>query len=181
MSPPNLPSLDAKLAIEPKDGDVFRFSYSAESWEQAKRGICGDLNWCFDGQLVYCDGLLCDTYWGLNWRGDNGRYFKLADALAKGILTYVCNLNDVEPIRDYEYELYAEGDAFNLSYQHGCYKHFVKRKGAKKDKSLMLAKLHAKVTDARKAIESASRDLEYAVERREQLTPRIEAGEEPSI
>lgn len=63
--------------LELKDGDVYRFVYSDESWTKAKNGMGhGDLNWCFDGKLVYRDGLLCDTYWGLNWHGDNGRYFR---------------------------------------------------------------------------------------------------------
>lgn len=172
----------APASLTPREGDVFRFSYSPESWEQARRGLGhGDLHWCFDGQLIYRDGLLCDTYWGLTWGGDNGRHFTLAEAQARGTLTFMCNLQDVEKIPDYDFGLYVDGDAFNLSHQHGCYKYFVKRKGAKKSVELMLAALDAKVTAAKDAIERAARHLEFAVETRDRLRPRIEAGEEPSI
>ncbi len=174
--------MSTETVIQPKDGDVYKFRYSAESWERAKTRMGGsDLNWCFDGQLVYRDGLLCDTYWGLGWRGDNGRSFTVAKAQADGTVEYVCNLSEVEKIRPDEYELYADGDAFNLSHQHGCYKHFVKRIGAKRDKERQLLALDAKVKAARDRIESATRDLEWAARRRAELAPRIEAGEEPSI
>lgn len=164
-------------SIAPKDGDVFRFAYNQAEYDKTR----GDLNWCFDGQIVYRDGLLCDTYWGLDWRGVDGRHFTLAEAQAQGSLEYVCNLAEVEKIRPEEYSLYADGDAFNLSHQHGCYKHYVKRIGAKKDPDLMRAAAHRLVSDARDEVDRAVRHLEYAVLRREQLLPRIEAGEEPSI
>jgi hypothetical protein len=173
---------ETQPSIQPKDGDVFQFTYSQESWESARRGIGhGDLRWCFDGQLVFRDGLLCDTYWGLNWRGDNGRYFQVGEAQAKGTLEYVCNLNEVEKIPHYDYELYADGDAFNLSHQHGCDRYYVKRRGARKDAARMIAAVHKKVEDARHEVERAVRNLEYAVQHRENVIPRIEAGEEPSI
>lgn len=173
---------DTQVSIQPKDGDVYRFAYSQAEWERARSGLGhGDLHWAFDGQLVYRDGLLCDTYWGLGWRGDTGRRFTVAEATTRGELKFVCNLNDVEKIPDHEYPLYAEGDAFNLSHQHGCYKHFVRRKGAKKSPDLMRAAVHRKVADAHSELERAARNLEWAVVRREQLLPRIDAGEEPSI
>lgn len=163
--------------IAPKDGDVFSFAYHQAEYDKAR----GDLHWCFDGQLVWRDGQFVDSYWGLARRGVDGRTFSLADALMKGVLCFVCNLNDVEKIQDYEFELYAEDDAFNLSHQHGCYKHYVKRKGARKSADLMREALNRKVTQARDDIDRAIRNLEYAVLRREQLLPRIDAGEEISI
>lgn len=163
--------------IPARDGDVYRFAYNQSEYEKAR----GDLNWCFDGQLVCRNGQLHDTYWGLERHGDTGRSFSVAEAQAQGLLRFVCNLNDVEKIQEYEYPLYADGDAFNLSHQHSCYKYYVKRRGAKKDQQLMLDALNRKVQNARDDIDRAVRNLEYAVERRQQLTPRIEAGEEPSI
>lgn len=174
--------MTSATTIQPKDRDVYSFSYSSESREKAKHGFGGtDLNWCFDGQLIYRDGLLCDTYWGFDWRGENGRCFTVADASAKGKLTFLCNLSDVEKIREDEFALYADGDAFNLSHQHGCYRHYVKRMGAKRDKDRQIAALMAKVEAARYKLDSARRDLEYSIERQTRLTPLIEAGQEPSI
>ena len=108
---------EIETTIEPKDGDVYRFSYNELAWVRAKKYGHGDLHWCFDGQLVFRDGLFCDTYWGLSWRGTDGRHFTVAEAMTSGTLSRVCNLNDVEKIREDEYPLYAEGDAFNLSHQ----------------------------------------------------------------
>ena len=170
---------EAAPSLEAKDGDVYRFSYSQESWERAKTRMGGgDLNWCFDGQLICRDGLLCDTYWGLSWGGDGGRYFTVAEALAAGTLEFVCNINDTEKIREDELQLYAEGDAFNLSHQHGCYRYFVKRTGVRKDKDRLRTAVHQKVHAAREAVAAAVRNLEYTIERREHLLPLIEAGEE---
>lgn len=174
-------STASTIPVTARDGDVFGFAYSQESWDRAKSGLGhGDLHWAFDGQLIYRDGLLCDTYWGLEWRGDSGRSFTVADAQAKGELVYVCNLNDVEKIPDYDYELYAGGDAFNLSYQHGCYRHFVRRKGARKDKDRMTEAVHRKVQEARDELDRAVRRLEWAVLERERKLAKIEAGEEVS-
>lgn len=163
-----------------RDGDVYRFAYNEASWERARSGMGhGDLNWAFDGQLVYRNGRLRDTYWGLN--ASDGRSFSVAEAKAAGALTFVCNLNDVEKVPEYEYRLYADGDAFNLSHQHGCYRHFVKRCGARKDAERMREAVHRKVQDAKDAIERATWKLECAVRERELALPRIDAGEEPSI
>ena len=180
--PINEVSNEPQSAIQPRDSDVYRFTYSAKAWATARNSIGhGDLNWCFDGQLIYRDGRLCDTYWGLSWGGDHGRRFTVAEAQAEGALAFVCNLHDVEKIREDEYPLYADGDAFNLSHQHGCYKYFVRRRGAKKDAERMRAAVHRKVQEAQHEVERAAWNLEYAVQRREQLLPRIDTGEEPSI
>lgn len=162
------------LAREIRDGDVFGFAYNQAEYDKAR----GDLHWCFDGQLVARDGKLYDTYWGLDRRGVDGRDFSPAEAESRGLLRFVCNLNDVEKIDEREYPLYADGDAFNLSHQHGCYKHFVKRKGAKKDPDRMIAAAHKLVANARDDIERGVSRLEYAVHRRDELLARIKAGEE---
>lgn len=166
-----------QTAIQPKDGDVFGFAYNQAEYEKTR----GDLHWCFDGQLVWNGAKFYDTYWGLTRGAVDGRGFTLAEAEAQGILHFVCNLNDVEKIQDYEYELYAEGDAFNLSHQHACCRYYVKRKGARKSVDKMRAALDRKVKDARDAIDRGVWNLECAVRRREELLPRIEAGEEVSI
>jgi hypothetical protein len=164
----------------PSEGDVYRFVYNQEAWDRARAGLGhGDLRWCFDGQLVWRDGRLHDTYWG--FRMHDGRKLSWGEAERDGTLTFVCNLNEVEKIREEEFELYADGDAFDLTHQHGCYKYFVKRVGAPKDKGRMTAAVNRLVTEAHSQIEKAVRNLEWAVRRREQLLPKIEAGQEPSI
>lgn len=169
-------------ATELRVGDVFAFAYSEESWNKARTGLGhGDLRWAFDGQLVFRDGALIDSYWGLGGNAADGRQFSFAEAEAKGTLTFLCNLNDVELIRQDEFPLYTKGDAFDLSYNHGCHKYFVRKRGATKNSTLMLAALNDKVSAAEHEIQQAVRALMYAVERRAELRPRIEAGEQVNI
>lgn len=160
-----------------REGDVFAFAYHQAEHEKAR----GDLNWCFDGQLVYRGGdRLVDTYWGLERSYSEGRAFTVEEAQARGTLRFVCNLADVEKIQPHEYELYADGDAFNLSHQHGCYKHYVRRKGAKKDRERMTALVHRRVREAHDEVERAARNLEWRVVERERALAKIAAGEEIS-
>lgn len=162
--------------IQPREGDVFAFTYNQAEWDRAR----GDLYWAFDGQLVYRGDRLVDTYWGLTGSYSEGRAFTVAEAQARGTLRFVCNLADVEKIQPHEYELYADGDAFNLSHQHGCYKHYVRRKGAKKDRERMTALVHRRVREALDDVERAARNLEWRVVERERALAKIEAGEEIS-
>ena len=132
--------------MTPRVGDVFRFQYSEESWRKAKEGLGhGDLNWCFDGRLIYNGEVFLDTYW-MSSKYDGSRRvgfdltawssvktMSIEKAAADGTLTFVCNFNECEPIDVGEFSLYAGGDAFDLTHQHGCYKFFLRRKGAMPD------------------------------------------------
>jgi hypothetical protein len=166
----------------PVDGDVFAFSYNQAARARARDGLGhGDLSWCFDGQLVWRRDHFVDSYWGIEAGVVDGRKMTWSEALRDGSLRFLCNLNDVESIREDQYPLYGDGDAFNLSHQHGCHKFFVKRRGAKKNKARMAEAVEAKVTSARSEVDRAVNALMYAVARRAELLPLIEAGEEPSI
>lgn len=137
--------------------EVYRFSYSAEA-----RAAMFEPHHCFDGQLIVRardDGslFLHDTFWG----GSGGRTFTLEEARAKGELTFVCNLDDVEKIKDYEAPYYAEGDVFNLTSHHGHSKRFVKRKGALRSRDAILAHLHERLSSARREVDSAVSRVEW--------------------
>jgi hypothetical protein len=160
-----------------REGDVFRFDYSPEEYAKAR----GDLRWCFDGQLVVRGARLVDTYWGLEHGYSEGRSFTLAEAQARGTLTYVCNLSEVEPIRPDEYEHYADGDAFTLSHQNGCYKHFVKTRGAKKSVDKVMRLVHRRIDAAHEEVKWAALRLEYRVRDAERVEREIAAGKEPLL
>lgn len=140
-----------------KVGDVFRFHY----FERAKYS-----GHCFDGQLVvmerYGGLVLCDTYWGFNRCDQDTKRFTPEQAEREGELTFVCNLGDVEEIKDYEAPLYADGDTFNLSHQHGCYRKWAKRKGARRDRAAILRNAQEKLADARRKAQSAMHSVEWA-------------------
>ena len=53
---------------------------------------------------------------------------------------------------------------FNLSYQHGCYEFYVKRKGAERSLDKMLQSIKHKIEDAEYRKKSAERDIERHTE-----------------
>lgn len=142
-------------SLDLREGDVFRFSYSTEY--RAKLFMPDH---CFDGQLValdYCESIiLFDTYWLLGSKpcGDAMR-FTQEEALARGELTFVCNLNDVEVIDTWFAQYYDDADVFDLSYQHQCYPYFAIRKGAERSQSKIFRKIEEKMQEERRSIESA--------------------------
>jgi hypothetical protein len=97
--------------MEIKLNDVYKFRYH----EEVRNKKAFDPYWCFDGQLIVKEnknGLyLEDTYWS-----SDSRKFTLEEALQDGILTFVCNLDDVIECREYNLQYYEDEDTFNLSY-----------------------------------------------------------------
>lgn len=153
------------IQIELKVNDVYSFRYNEE--EIKKRF---EPYHCFDGQLVVKkrhggDLYLVDTYWG---SGDN-RTFTLEKALNEGTLTFKCNLDEVENIREHEFGYYDDSDLFNLSHQHGCYKHYTKRKGAERSKGKMLDTINKKISDTEYEIQWAQRNLIGLNERKQKI------------
>lgn len=148
------------------EGDVFYFSYKPEVREKLSYP-----DHCFDGQLVAkkYDGeiVLVDTYWG---SGD--RHFTIGEAEKKGKLTFRFNVGEVETTNEDVERYYKKEDWFNFSHQHGCYKQFVIRKGAKKDKEIMLTSINEKLREKHEKIKSLSWDIHRLGEDK----AKIEAG-----
>ncbi len=127
---------------------------------------------CFDGQLLVRqkdDGelFLQDTYWG--WKDNENKRFTLERALECGILRYVCNLDDIEICTSYDLNYYNDEDLFNLSYQHGCYKRYCKKLGAKKSANKIEKVLKEKISSAENNIEFHKRELKFLNEKLEKL------------
>lgn len=150
--------------MDTKLNDVYRFRYNAEEHEKA----WSDLNWCFDGQLIVKEnskGLyLEDTY----WTSDN-RCFTLEEALNKGTLEFVCNLDDVEECSENPYNYYEDEDIFDLSYQNGCYRRIRVKKGAKRSKDKMREVLECKIAESKSKIESAQYEIEINKKKLQEL------------
>lgn len=162
----------ADAPAEPRAGDIYRFCYNAA--ERERLGFSA--NHCFEGYLharELAGGLmLVDTYWGFN--GD-GRAFTPAEAGKKGTLTFYCNLNDVEPIKDYEQVYYSDADLFTVSEQHACVPrcvHWFTRKGAVRNAEKMLRVISERIANAERKIKYATDDIQQFTEKRQQ----VEAG-----
>ena len=144
-----------------QEGDVYRFSYNAESQPF-------DPHHCFDGQLIarWNGGRMSleDTYWGFAG-GSSNRWFYVENAKEKGALTFVCNLSEVVDIEHYNLHYWAREDVFNLSHQHGCYKKFVRRKDALRSKEAMLSHLYGQLQEARQEVNSALSKVERAAKK----------------
>jgi hypothetical protein len=173
---------------EIKEGDVFDFDYSDAFFENKRKAGHPHEHWyyrhCFDGQLVAVavgdQILLRDTYWAF-WdkeichfvfSGDSGRAFSAEEARKNGVLKLQFNLTDVEPAHNEVADYYDDSDYFNISYQHGCYKCFVLKKGAKKSQAKMLQAIDSKIADAARDKEMA----EWRIERLQTERKRIEEG-----
>ena len=141
--------------MEIKLNDVYKFRYH----EEVRNKKVFDPYWCFDGQLIVKEnknGLyLEDTYWS----GDS-RKFTLEEALQDGILTFVCNLDDVIECREYNLQYYEDEDTFNLSYQSGCYKKYCVRKNAKRSPEKMKSVLNEKIEESERKIKWLTSDVE---------------------
>ena len=143
-----------------KEGDVFDFCYNQETREKLF-----DPYWCFDGQLITKkdrDGklYLADTYWS----SDN-KTFELKEINKQGTLKFICNLNEIKEIEEWERDYYADDDIFDLSYQHHCYKAFYIKKNAEKSQAKMLEVLKGKMKEEKFKLESAGREIELLSEK----------------
>lgn len=149
--------------LDLKTNDVYSFRFNKEYREKNQY-----TNHCFDGQFIVKqreNGELyfLDTYWaskhdGFKHRGDH-RSMSVSDALKNGHLEYICNLDEVEEIREHDLVYYSDDDLFNLSYQHGCYKFFVKKKGAVRDVIKMERIILEKISYCEDSINSMKRDI----------------------
>lgn len=156
------------------EGDIFRFSYNEV--ELAKRF---EPYHCFDGQLVYRDGRLVDTYWGgigphaISGGGDQ-RAMTPSEAKKWGTLRFVANLDELRfTTNESEFLHYDKADCFDLSSQHGCHKTYAVRKTAQRSQARMLAAIDAKLADL-------NSDIKHAIDQREHISEirrAVEAGD----
>lgn len=153
-----------------KENDIFSFRYKSEEIE--RMGGHWFANHCFDGHLIAnrVDGKwsLTDTYWSFGKSSDS-RNWSLSEAIKKGTLSLICNLNDIEKIDKHLTQYYDDKDLFNLSYQHNCYEFYAIRKGASRSSEKMLNTLNDKIRKAKSEIESTIREIEQLTEQKTKL------------
>lgn len=110
-----------------KEGDIYKWYFKNDSEYRAKCGG-GTAYWCMGNRCVVKNGELVDTYWdGVNILLQNYSNFNILDP-EKVDLEFICNLHDIEFIKEYQIEDYDK--VYNLSHQKGCYKVFAIDKGA---------------------------------------------------
>lgn len=148
-----------------KVNDVYKFEFHSHILKEAFMP-----RHCFDGVYVVLKnhrGELClkDTYWT---QYDN-RTTTLEDILKRGKLTFYCNLNNVEEISKNSLLYYSDEDIFDLSYQHGHYKRFSIRKGAKKNKDKIIKLIDEKIDRTKSELRYKKNELELLNETRSKI------------
>lgn len=141
--------------MELRVNDIYKFRYN----EEQERLMVSPYH-CFDGILTVKEYdkrelVLVDGYWS-----SENKWFTLKDALEKGKLTLICNLNETEKITEHESKYYDEKDIFILPFHSGYNTVWLKRKSAEKSREVMLNHLKNKVEDRKQKLESAKRALE---------------------
>lgn len=155
-----------------RENDVFRFRYS----DQVERGIrehSYDAYHCFDGILKAherMDGMiiLWDTYWGTV--SNSSRWFTVEEAHEKGELTFVCNLDDVDPIRESDMKYYDDSDVFALRIHHGYRNEYYLRRGAERSQTKMLETINSQIESTEQDIRHGQDKLIRLKEMREKVT-----------
>lgn len=154
--------------MEIKLNDVYKFRYNEKYLKELFEPY-----WCFDGQLIVKQNkngelYLQDTYWGFN--GGECKVFTLKQVLERGELTFICNLDEVEECKEYDLKYYDDNDLFDLSYQHGRYKLYFKRKEAKKSPEKMRNVIEIKIETAEHEILWQQRLIEQLKEKLNELS-----------
>lgn len=139
-----------------KDGDIFNWQYKNHLEYCEKHRGSGTAYWCLDQQCFATErsGLiyLIDTYWtnyGAEYLGSETSYVDPD----KVDLEFICNLNDIEFIENWEVEDYDT--VYNLSRQKHCYKKYAIDKGAQPSKAAILKKLEGQLQRAHEDLRSA--------------------------
>lgn len=156
-------------AVQFKENDVFNFRYKPE---EAKKRF--EPYHCFDGTLIvkkYSDGniFLVDTYWS---SGDN-RTFTPEKAIEQGELTFLCNLDEMVDIKEWETLYYDDADIVKLHIHAGYRSRFLIKEGTQRSQAKMLQSIKQKIEDEHSKIRSAENSLKWYNE----TLKKIEAGD----
>lgn len=148
-----------------KLGDVFFWSYKEPGYDQFTY-------WCKDQKAVAVEGydgniVLVDIYWGGVFKRSVGQNDYVLD-LDKADLEFICNINDIRVIREYEVRDYVK--VYNLSNQNGCCKVFAVDKQAQVSNNALLKKYQEDLADACYRKRSAESDIERLTNKIEEVS-----------
>lgn len=152
-----------------KENDVFNFRYNTE---EAKKRIAP--YHCFDGILIATkygetDLRLVDTY----WYSVENITFTLEEAIEKGSLTFLCNLDEMLDIKEWETLYYDDEDIVELNIHAGYRNRFLIKKGVQRSQAKMLKSIKQKIEDEHIKIRYAENSLKLHNE----TLKKIEAGD----
>ncbi len=150
------------------EGDIYHWAYRDPNTDDRQWGSYH----CCSRIAIVSRGLLRDTFWQIGQSFSDGRSFRAED-IKKLVLTFVANISDLEPAREYQADYYDDADIVNLNHSNSTSGNFYLRKGAARSRKKMF-----KV--AIKNLEQSFADERRAVERTKDLRAiicRIDAGD----
>ena len=148
---------------ELKEGDVYKWYYK-DDLEYRRKCSGGTAYWCMDNKCIVRSGELVDTYWDGVKRASSSS--NILDP-EKVNLEFICNLSDIEFIKEYQIEDYDK--VYNLSHQKGCYKVFA----IDRDAQISNKALRAKYSKLLEQAEYQKRSAEWDIERYTKLIDEI--------
>jgi len=167
--------------IDFKDGDIFRWRYNEKTLKtphMINSANCGTLYWCCSNIGIWKDQRLTDTYWST---GGN-RNFTAQEIGDKLVLTFIANINDLEPCPLYAFDKYNDEDCVNISHGNMTRGGFYIRKGAKESIRKQIQVLEHEIADHN---HKASFHKGQAEHLRERLAEKVgiekESGDEMGV
>ena len=151
-----------------KENDVFHARW--------KERVSGDQkDHCFEGLLIAmknAEGVtkFVDTFWGI-CRWDN-KTFTFSELNEKFVWEYYCNLDELEKIKSYDRDYYADEDIYWLHDQHACVdscKYYYIKKGVKRNKDKILRVLEENIKKAENDIERKIRSIKSWSEKKKEV------------
>lgn len=160
--------METEEKIKIKENDVFEFRYNSEQMKKLFEPYH-----CFDGILIVRKGrgeslVLQDTYWS----GYESRSFSYTEAIEKGTLQYLGNLDDFEEKKGDIKCYYDDNDIMVLGMHKGYRRKYYLKKGAVKSKEVMKSHLDKKITEK----ESQLRNQQAEINTLKSYKEQIEAG-----
>jgi hypothetical protein len=152
-----------------KENDVFTFRWSEEEIKNRFEPYH-----CFDGTLVAKKQkddtlLLVDTY----WLSSDNKHFKIEEAMQKGKLEFLCNLDDMVDIKEYETVYYNDEDIIEMCMHKGYHTRWLIKKGTQRSQVKMLQSIKFKIEIEQQNIRSAENSLKWHYE----TLKKIEEGD----
>lgn len=145
-----------------KEGDVYHWSYKDNLEYHKKHAGSGTAYWCLDQKAFVKEEngeiYLIDTYWqsyDQKYIGSSSHCLDINNVT----LEFICNLNDIRFIRDYEKEDYDV--VYNISRQKGCYPVYAVDRNAQVSNKALIKKYQYALENAKSDLKSAQRDIEH--------------------
>ncbi|MCK4841455.1 MAG: hypothetical protein KAT04_06180 [Methylococcales bacterium] len=135
--------------LNPKEGDLFTWSYNCEYSEKYKLSL-DTLYWCKSQIFIFKNGKFTDTY----WCGSTAKTFTIAQAKEQLDTIFLANINDLDKSDEAKRAYYLDSDFVDISHKNMARGGFYIKKGAKKS----LAKMR---TILERDLMAKKQELEY--------------------